>query len=53
MTTVTPADLRVYNTSNNFIDNTQGEWTFIPGEENLYVFNNKDNKRYKINLTEV
>ena len=31
----------------------QGDWTFVEGAENLYVVNNKNNKKYKINLEEV
>ena len=50
---LTPGDLKILNTTNNSIDNTQGDWTFIPSEEHIYVVNNKSNKKYKINLTEV
>ena len=50
---LTPDDLKILNTTNNSIDNTQGDWTFIPSEEHIYVVNNKNNKKYKINLTEV
>ena len=45
--------LRISNDANNSIDSTQGDWTFIEGEENLYLVNNKNSKKYKINLTEV
>ena len=50
---LTPSDLKIYNTTNNSIDGTQGDWTFVSGEENLYLINNKNSKKYKINLTEV
>jgi len=50
---LTPDDLKILNTTNNSIDSTQGEWTFIPSEEHIYVVNNKNNKKYKINLTEI
>ena len=48
-----PSDFKIYNMANNSIDNTQGDWTFIPGEEHIYVINNKNNKKYKINLEEI
>ena len=50
---LTPGDLKILNTTNNPIDNTQGDWTFIPSEEYIYVINNKNNKKYKINLEEI
>jgi len=37
----------------NDIDGTKGSWTFQEGEENLYLINNKNGKKYKFNLTEV
>ena len=45
--------LRLSNDANNAIDSTQGDWSFVEGEENLYLVNNKNSKKYKINLTEV
>lgn len=45
--------LRISNDVNNSIDSTQGDWSFVEGEENLYLVNNKNSKKYKINLTEV
>ena len=45
--------LRMANDANNAIDSTQGDWSFVEGEENLYLVNNKNSKKYKINLTEV
>ncbi len=50
---LTPSDLKILSTSNNSIDNTQGDWTFVPSEDHIYVVNNKNNKKYKINLEEV
>ena len=44
---------RISTDENNSIDSTQGDWTFVEGAENLYVVNNKNNKKYKINLEEV
>ena len=52
-TIICDGSLRISNDANNSIDSTQGDWTFIEGEENLYLVNNKNNKKYKINLTEV
>jgi len=45
--------LRIVDDTNNTIDSTQGDWEIVGGESNLYVVNHKDNKKYKINLTEV
>ena len=45
--------LRLSTDENNSVDGTQGDWTFVEGADNLYVVNNKNNKKYKINLTEV
>ena len=52
-TTICYGSLRISSDENNSIDNTQGDWTFVEGAENLYIVNNKNNKKYKINLTEV
>jgi len=49
----TVTNLNFKNQSNNIIDNTIGDWSLVIGESNLYVINNIDNKRYKINLTEL
>jgi hypothetical protein len=37
----------------NDIDGTNGTWTIQEGEENLYIINNKNGKRFKIDLTEI
>ena len=52
-TTICYGSLRISTDENNLIDGTQGDWTFVEGAENLYIINNKNNKKYKINLTEV
>tara|TARA_B100001250_G_C19315500_1_gene578121 strand:+ start:28 stop:195 length:168 start_codon:yes stop_codon:yes gene_type:complete len=44
---------RLKNTTNNSIDDTTGDWEFVEGAENLYLINRLNNKKYKINLTEV
>jgi len=44
---------RLRNTTNNSIDGTTGDWEFVEGAENLYLINRLNNKKYKINLTEV
>ena len=41
------------NTTNNSIDSTTGDWEFVEGAENLYLINKLNNKKYKIDLTEV
>ena len=45
--------IRFVESANNSIDSTIGDWEIVGGEANLYVINHKDNKKYKINLTEV
>ena len=45
--------LRLKNATNNSIDSTTGDWEFVEGAENLYLINRLNNKKYKINLTEV
>jgi len=45
--------LRIYNDAANAVDGTLGDWEFVEGETELYVINHKNNKKYKINLTEV
>jgi hypothetical protein len=37
----------------NEIDGTTGDWTIQEGQENLYIINNKNGKKFKINLTEI
>ena len=49
----TITNLNLKNQTNNTIDSTTGDWSFIPGENNLYLINNKDSKKYKIDITEV
>ena len=44
---------RLKSTTNNSIDSTTGDWEFVEGAENLYLINRLNNKKYKINLTEV
>ena len=46
-------NLTLKNRSNNTIDSTPGDWSFLPAENNLYLINNKDSKKYKIDITEV
>ena len=52
-TTICYGSLRISTDENDSIDSTQGDWTFVEGADNLYVVNNKNNKKYKINLEEV
>ena len=49
----TITNLNLKNQTNNKIDSTTGDWSLIPGENNLYLINNKDSKKYKIDITEV
>ena len=37
----------------NDIDGTSGTWTIQEGAENLYIINNRNNKKFKINLEEI
>jgi hypothetical protein len=37
----------------NEIDGTTGDWTIQEGQENLYIINHKNGKKYKIDLTEI
>jgi hypothetical protein len=37
----------------NEIDGTTGDWTIQEGAENLYIINNKNGKKFKIDLTEI
>ena len=37
----------------NMVDGTTGDWTIQEGNENLYIINNKNGKKFKIDLTEI
>jgi hypothetical protein len=37
----------------NDVDGTNGNWTIQEGAENLYIINNKNNKKFKIQLQEI
>jgi hypothetical protein len=37
----------------NDVDGTKGTWTIQEGAENLYIINNNNGKKYKIDLTEI
>jgi hypothetical protein len=37
----------------NDIDGTSGTWTIQEGAENLYIINNRNNKKFKISLEEI
>lgn len=37
----------------NSVDGTWGDWTLQEGENDIYMINNRTNKKYKMNLTEV
>ena len=39
--------------SANSVDGTWGDWTLQEGEDTLYMLNNRNGKKYKMNLTEV
>ena len=49
----TVTQLRIKNKTNNSIDNTTGDWSFAAGANDLYLINNIDNKKYKIDIIEV
>ena len=53
ISTIGHLNLKNKTGSKNTIDGTTGDWEFVIGENDLYVINNKDSKKYKINLTEV
>jgi hypothetical protein len=40
-------------TSDLSLKNDVGDWTIVEGEEDLFIYNNKKDKVYKFNLTEV
>ena len=47
-------DLNLSNKgSTNSVDNTWGDYTIQEGENDLYLINNRNGKKYKFNLTEV
>ena len=37
----------------NDVDGTWGDWTLQEGENDIFMINNRNGKKYKINLTEV
>ena len=47
----TVTQLNISETSNS-IDGTDGSWSIVSGEKYLYVVNNKDGKKYKLNIGE-
>ena len=49
------ADLHLSNvgTGGNEVDGTEGDWTIQEGEEELYLLNNKNGKKYKFMLQEI
>jgi len=48
-------DLQLSNESSggNDVDGTWGDWTLQEGENDIFMINNRNGKKYKINLTEV
>ena len=48
-------DLQLSNESSggNNVDGTWGNWTLQEGENDIFMINNRNGKKYKINLTEV
>ena len=40
-------------TGGNEIDGTEGSWTLQEAEDNIYMINRKNGKRYKIKMEEV
>ena len=49
------ADLHLSNegTGGNDIDGTEGNWTIQEGEQDLYLLNNKNGKKYRFKLEEI
>ena len=49
------ADLQLSNvgTGGNEVDRSEGSWTIQEGEEDLFLINRRNGKKYKFNLTEV
>tara|TARA_Y100001936_G_scaffold167257_1_gene163436 strand:- start:117 stop:284 length:168 start_codon:yes stop_codon:yes gene_type:complete len=39
--------------TNNPIDGTDGDWSIVAGEENLFIVNNKNGKKYTITPSDV
>ena len=37
----------------NKVDGTWGDWTLQEGEDSIYMLNNRNGKKYKMNLTEI
>ena len=37
----------------NDVDGSWGDWTLQEGENDIFMINNRNGKKYKINLTEV
>ena len=47
-------DLELSNKgSSNSVDGTWGDWTLQEGENDIFMINNRTNKKFKINMTEV
>ena len=48
-------DLQLSNKAKggNDVDETWGDWTLQEGENDIFMINNRNGKKYKINLTEV
>ena len=48
-------DLQLSNESigKNDVDGTWGDWTLQEGENDIFMINNRNGKKYKINMTEV
>ena len=49
----TDLELSNEDTGGNDIDGTEGTWTIQEGEEDLFLLNRKNGKKYKFNLTEI
>ena len=48
------ADLHFSNKGGqNDVDQTWGDWTLQEGDDNIFLLNNRNGKKYKMNLTEV
>ena len=49
------ADLQLSNvdTGGNDVDGSEGSWTIQEGENDLFIINRKNGKKYKFNLEEV
>ena len=41
------------NTGGNEVDGTEGSWSVQEGEDDIYLINRKNGKRFKIKLEEV